>query len=71
MIVKGNIRYRYPWHLLDEVGKTFLIERQFETGYRHARQLVYAKNQTAKRQGSPVSYKCTKTDAGMLVSRVA
>ena len=71
MIEKSGMRYRYPWHTLDEVGKLFVITKEFPEGYTHARQLVYAKNATMKRQGLPIRYKCRSTKEGMEISRIS
>jgi len=70
-ITKEGKRYSYPWYLLDEVGKSFDITPDIAEGFKHARQLVYAKNCTMRRNQSTVRYKCKKVDGVMQVTRVA
>lgn len=64
-------RNRYPWSTLVNVGDSFMLTEADGAGLKFARQLVFAKNATCKRQGKIDSFKCEKFDGGMKVVKVA
>ena len=64
-------RNSYPWATLVNVGDSFTLTETDGAGLKFARQLVYAKNATCKRQGLEDRYKCEKVGEGMKVSKVA
>ena len=69
MVKKHN---KYDWENLVAVGDSFVLtEAEHGAGYKFARQLVFAKNQTEIRNGSPSRFKCEKTSEGMKISRSA
>jgi len=71
-IVKGAVRFRYPWKSLSEVGSSFVIPADNERGVANARQLCYAANKSAKDKGSPIRYKAGKqSDGSVIVKRMA
>jgi len=71
-IIKGAVRYRYPWKSLVEVGSSFTIPADNIAGVSNARQLCYAANRAAKRKESTTRYKASKQpDGSVLVKRVA
>ena len=71
-IVKGAIRFRYPWKSLTEEGASFTIPAENITGVKNARQLCYAANKAASHRQSPARYKASKqSDGSVIVKRVA
>lgn len=71
-IIKGAIRFRYPWKSLSEIGASFTIPPENTAGVTNARQLCYAANKAAIRKESPVRYKAAKQpDGSVIVKRVA
>ena len=65
-------RNKYDWASLVNVGDSFtLTEAEHGAGYKFARQLVFARNQTCKRQGLETRYKCVKVVDGMKIYRSA
>ena len=71
-IIKGAVRFRYPWKSLSEVGSSFTIPADNTAGVTNARQLCYAANKAAERKGSMVKYKASKQpDGSVNVQRIA
>lgn len=71
-IVKGAVRFRYPWKSLSVIGSSFTIPADNTAGVTNARQLCYAANQAAKRKQSDARYKAAKqADGSVIVQRVA
>lgn len=71
-IVKGAIRFRYPWKSLSDVGSSFTIPAENTAGVTNARQLCYAANKSAERNKSTARYKAAKqSDGSVIVRRVA
>lgn len=66
-IVKGAVRYRYPWKSLVSVGDFFTIPADNVAGVTNARQLCYAANKSAQRKGSSAKYKASRQDDGSVV----
>ena len=64
-------RNSYPWHTLVNVGDSFTLTEADGAGFKFARQLVFARNSTCKRQGKEDRYKCEKIVEGMKVSKVS
>ena len=62
-IVKINVKHRYPWDSLKEVGDSFIIPAENKGGKYH-RQLVFAANQSRKRKGINVAFKSYTLDNG-------
>ena len=55
----------YPWEDLAEIGDTFI------TTNKHARQLVYAKNNSNKSKGVSQRYRAFKRGTQYVVERIA
>lgn len=53
-------RNKYPWATLVNVGDSFILTEADGAGLKFARQLVFARNATCKRQGKTDFYKCEK-----------
>lgn len=64
-------RQSYPWESLEAIGQSFLITEDHDAGYKFARQLVYAKNNSAKSKDSGIKYKAVKEPEGMRIYRVS
>lgn len=64
-------RNKYPWDTLVNVGDSFMLTEADGAGLKFARQLVFARNATCKRQELEARYKCEKVDGGMKVLKVS
>ena len=62
-IVKINVKHRYPWDSLKNVGDSFIIPNNNKGGVYH-RQLVYAANKARAKKGMNVVFKSFTLENG-------